>query len=245
MVQGGGRKNLRKERVKIIWGTYARNVFPAYMMLRAHRKNRAAPRLAAGAKQGMGASEVQALLRVVIGISLLIIGGAGCSPEAGVSEISEGYRRQLEEKDHELAALRGSEGALRAELGELRGQLKTQQAEIDAARNRPPLDVAVLAKELAPLLPQPALAARPGPPLAVNDGAGPTPPGSSVRGKTSGARGKSGSRNVAPPGPEERRRIEVQWPADQTRPQAPGSAQGQPAAPPPALDSSGAPPVQP
>ena len=81
-------------------------------------------------------------LAILLGASML----TGCDDQtAQVAALSESFQKRLEDKEKEL-------GSLRSQVGEARGQLTALQAEVDAARSRPPVDASALAKELAPLL---------------------------------------------------------------------------------------------
>lgn len=91
-----------------------------------------------------------ALLATCLVASLAL---CGCNEdEDSFGAVTESFQQQLEQKDKELKELRSSEAILRADVAEMRGKLDAVQAELNAARSKPPLDVAGLAKELAPLL---------------------------------------------------------------------------------------------
>lgn len=76
-------------------------------------------------------------------------GLAGCDHLGGaVGEITESFQKRLDEKDKEIAALRASETALRVQVSELQARAQTQPE----SGGRGSVDVAALARELAPLL---------------------------------------------------------------------------------------------
>jgi|GEM_PF-5706341 len=89
---------------------------------------------------------------VVIGI--LGLGGLTACDHLGgqVGEITESYQKRLDEKERELASLRASETGLRLQVSELQGRLAQAEAGGGARGGAGAVDVAALARELAPLL---------------------------------------------------------------------------------------------
>lgn len=162
----------------------------------------------------------------------------GCTHQEGqITELSDSFRKQLEDKDRELTTLRGSETQLRTQLAEMQGKMQAYESELSNLRSKGGVDVEALAKQLQPLLqanhnPAPATTlpstASPAPAPSFGGGGTSGPIDEPAPSKTAGSRGKAAASSNDRSGvrvtsgssaPDNgRRRIQMNWgPVDAQR----------------------------
>ncbi len=169
-----------------------------------------------------GKSNLAGALRLALALSVSALALPGCSQDdAQITAVADSFRRQIDEKDKELATLRASEGTLRTQMGELQGRVLAMQGEMESLRAKP-IDVAALARELAPHLatqtPAPAPAVEPPPPeTSITPAPAERGPTRATSSKSTRSKDPGGRTSGGPPSAAERKRIEMNW--DVTQPQ--------------------------